>query len=428
MEVGIVGGGLTGLALHHYLHRTGTESVVFEAAAEPGGVIRSPNVDGHTLDNGPQRTRLSPPVESLVDDLGLEDRICEAADPPLYVYRDGALRPVPFTVREAVSTDLLSLRGKLRALLEPLTGPPRAGETVEGSLTRTFGAEVAEYLVGPLYAGIYGSHPDEMPVEHSLLRALEKFDVDRSLLAAAVRAKLHRSSPPAVVSFDGGMQTLPRALAERHRDRIRLGTPVEAVRDAGDGFELETESSATPVDHVVLTTPAPVSGELLDPLAAEAAADLRRLTYNPLVLVHVEPEEPIGATGFQVQYGEPYRTLGVTCNADLFERADHYTCFLGGAKNPELVEWSTAEIRATAAREFAALTGVDAEVVDVHRLPRGMPAYDTSWAALDGLKTPEGVAVCGNYRSRAGVPGRIGEAKRVAARLGDTDSPNSGPD
>lgn len=418
MKVGIVGAGLTGLALQQSLGQTGTESVVFETSTEPGGVIRSRTVDGQTLDFGPQRTRLSPPVASLVNDLAIEEQVREADDGPLYVYRDGALRRVPFSIGEAVATDLLSLRGKLRLLLEPVTGPPRAGETVEESLTRTLGAEAAEYLVGPLYGGIYGSHPNEMYMEHSLLRAFETFGVDRSLLAAAVRRTLGRSDPPPVVSFDDGMQTLPQALYEHQQDRIQLDTPVEAVRELSEGFALETASGVTTVDRVVLTTPADVTGALLDTVAPEAASALRGLTYNPLALVHLVPETMIDATGFQVQYEEAFRTLGVTCNAGLFERDDHYTVFLGGARTPGLVDWSTSEIRETARREFLELTGVDGRVINVHRLRQGMPAYDTTWTALDRIETPPGVHLAGNYVSRAGIPGRIGEAKRVAERLG----------
>jgi oxygen-dependent protoporphyrinogen oxidase len=416
MRVGIVGGGITGLALHHYLSEAGVESVLFEADAEPGGAIESLSLDGRTLELGPQRTRLSPPVGSLVDSLGIGSRVREANDRPLYVYRDGSLRRVPFTLREAVSTDLLSWRGKLRVLLEPLTAPPQGEETVEASIARMAGDEAAEYVVGPLYGGIYGSRPDEMPMEHSLLRALEKRGISRSLLVAAARAKLRGPDPPPVVSFDGGMQTLPRALSEHHRAGIHLDTPVEAVRDAGERFELEADDVTT-VDEVVLTTPAAVTGTLLDAVAPEAAAALRQLTYNPLVLVHVEPDRTMDAAGFQVQYDESFHTLGVTCNADLFDRDEHYTCFLGGARTPEMVDWPESAIRDTAVTEFADLTGVDASVLNVQRLPRGMPAYDTSWTAMDRVETPDGVHICANYASRAGVPGRVRRAKALAERL-----------
>ena len=416
MRVGIVGAGITGLALQHQLRERGVDSVAFEADAEPGGVIRSRPVEGYVVEDGPQRTRLSPPVASLVDDLGLDDRLVEAADPPLYLYRDGSLREVPFSVRKGVSTDLLSLRGKLRLLLEPLTGPPRGEESVEESLTRMLGKEAAQYLVGPLYGGIYGTHPDEMPMRHSLGRALEKRGVDRSLLVAALRATRRGSTPP-VVSFDGGLQTLPEALFERHSERVRLDTPVEGVGQTDDGFALETPEGTTTVDQVVLTTPAAVTADLLEPFAPGSADALRRLTYNPMAVVHLDAASDMDAAGFQVQYDESFRTLGVTSTGALFDRGTRHTAYLGGGRNPGLVERSPSAIREIAEREFAELTGVKASAVDVRRLRRGMPAYDTTWDALEAVDPPDGVQICANYAARAGIPGRLREAERVAESL-----------
>lgn len=419
MHIGIVGAGISGVTLQHYLNREGVESTVFEATADPGGVIDSRRIDGRIVENGPQRTRLSPPVASLVESLDIGDRVVEAADAPLYVYRDGALRRVPFSIREGFSTDLLSWRGKLRLLLEPLTGPPRDEESVEESLTRMGGPEVAQYVVGPLYGGIYGTHPDEMLMEHSLGRALEKYGVGRSLLVAALRAKLRRSEAPPVVSFDDGLQTLPRALAARHREAVHLETPVESLRERGDQFELETPDGTTVVGQVVLTTPADVTATLLEEVAPATAASLQRLGYNPLALVHLAAESGIDASGFQVQYEEAFSTLGVTCNATLFDREGLHTAFLGGAKNPGLVDQPPSAIREVAEREFADLTGIEATALDVQRLPRGMPAYDTTWTALSAVDPPDGIHLCANYESRAGIPGRVGEAKRLADRLSE---------
>ncbi len=414
MRVGIVGGGISGLALHHHLRERGVDSVVFEAGSEPGGVISSRAVDGHVVEDGPQRTRLSPPVASLVESLSLDDEVVEATDAPLFVYRDGSLRRVPFSVREGISTDLLSLRGKLRLLLEPLTGPPRGDESVEESLTRMLGEEASRYLVGPLYGGIYGTHPDEMPMRHSLGRALEKRGVDRCLLVAAVRASRRTETPP-VVTFGDGLQTLPEALHERHRDSVRLGAPVETVRAVRDGYEIVSASGSTTVDELVLTTPADVTAELLGSLAPQSADALDRLAYNPMAVVHLDADEPVDAAGFQVQYEEPFRTLGVTCNGTLFDRGRRHTAYLGGGRQPGFVDRPTEEIRATAEREFVEVTGVEATAVDVQRLHRGMPAYDSSWDALETVDLPAGVYLCANYVARAGLPGRIREAEELAS-------------
>lgn len=420
MRVGIVGGGISGLVLQHQLRRKGVDSVVFEAATEPGGVISSRVVDGHVVEDGPQRTRLSPSVASLIGDLGLDDRLIEAADAPLLVYRDGELRRVPFSLREGISTDLLSLRGKLRLLVEPLTGPPRDGESVEAGLTRMLGAEAAEYVVGPLYGGIYGTHPGEMPMRHSLGRALEKRGVGRSLLVAAARAKLGGRETPPVVTLEDGLGALPKALAERHGDRVRLETPVESVREADDGYVIETPAGETAVDRVVLTTPADVTAELLAGIDPESADALDRLAYNPLAVVHLESTAPIDASGFQIQYAEPFRTLGVTCTGALFDRGNRHTAYLGGGRNPGLVEESASTIRGIAEREFEQVTGVAATAVDTTRLRRGMPAYDWTWDALDSVDLPPGIDLCANYAARAGIPGRLRSAARLAGRIAES--------
>ncbi|WP_135806177.1 protoporphyrinogen oxidase [Halorussus marinus] len=419
MRVGVVGGGVTGLAAHHFLREQGVDSVLFEADDEPGGVIRSRRVDGRVLDLGPQRTRLTPSIAALVESLGLGDELREADDLPLYVYRDGRLRLVPQTPREAVATDLLSWRGKLRALFEPLTTAARPDESVEAYLTRKFGSEVARYYFGPLYGGLYGTHPDEMPMRHSLSRALDSAGIEGSVLTSVAKKVLEGREAPPIASFDGGLQRLPEALYADNDDTAHLNTPVEAIGRAGERFVLETPDGDERFDELVVTTPAGVTAGLVAEFAPEAADALREFTYNPQAVVHLAADADLTGAGYQVQYDEDLRTLGTTWNDSLLDREGVYTCYLGGGYDPEVVEWDDDRLGSVAAREFEAVTGHGARVLSVHRWELGMPAYDRSWAALDRLSTPVGLHLCTNYTARAGIPGRIREAKKIADRLAD---------
>lgn len=421
MTVGIVGAGISGLALAHYLDSHGTDAVVFEARDEPGGVVRSRTVDGRVLDLGPQRTRLTPAIRDVVTELDLTSELRRGADGPLYVYHDGDLRRAPTDPRSAVTTDLLSVTGKLRVLAEPLTAPPRDDETVGAYLRRAFGPEVAERFVGPLYAGLYGSHPDEMPVRHSFGKAVERLGSPRSLLLAAVRHVLADREVPPVVSFEDGLGALPAALAAHHADRIQFDTPVRTIARRGehgdDGYLLRTDDGETAVDSVVLTTPAATAANLLEPVASEAANALAALSYNPLAAVHVVADGGVDASGFQVAFDEPLALRGVTSNHGLFGRDGLHTCYLGGRDAAELLEASDERLGERAAAEFGVVTGRDARPLHVHRIQPGMPAYDRSWRALDGLDLPDGIHLCANYAARAGIPGRFAEAKRLAADL-----------
>ncbi|MDR5656028.1 protoporphyrinogen oxidase [Halodesulfurarchaeum sp. HSR-GB] len=420
MTVGVVGAGISGLALTHYLREQGVETVTFEATDRPGGMIQSRAVDGRVLELGPQRLRLAGPVKALVSELGLTDELREGhTDQPLYIYHDGAFREAPLSVRAAITTDLLSWRGKLRVLAEPLTKGPQPEESVEDFLTRKFGHEAAHRVFEPLYTGLYGSSADEMLVEYSLGKALERHGIEGSILAAVLRYVLKGRDPPPIVTFEDGLARLPVAIANRYADRIHFDTPVEAIESAGDGYEIHTPDGRTAIDAVALTTPAPVAADILEPLDETLAGTLREFNYNPIVMAHLHSTAELTGHGCQILPEAGYTTLGMTWNASMLDRDGVYTAYLGGSERRALLDRSDEEIGAIAAREFEDLHGEPAEVLSVNRWEPGMPAYDQSWTALDRLDPPAGIDFVTNYTERAGIIGRIADAKRTAERLAE---------
>lgn len=417
MTVGVVGAGITGLALTHYLGERGADAVAFEASSEPGGVIRSSTMDGRVLEHGPQRTRLTPEIDALIETCGIEGSVRTAdTDLPLYVYADGRLRRVPFSPREFLSTDLLSARGKLRMLAEPLTEGARDDETAGDYFVRKFGREAYHNVIEPLFGGIYGSDPAEMPGEYAL-RTVSKMERSGSLVRAAVRRRLEGKGRQPPVSFDDGMAQLPRALYEHNAERVKLETPVEEITAAGDGYRLDTADGRHTVDRVVLTARADVTAGLLSAVDSESARALRQLYYNPLAYVHLVSEADPAGYGYQVRHDDSLRTLGVTWNASLFDRDGVYTCFLGGMSDPGLVDRSEEEIGRVASEEFESVMGASAEAVNVTRHRRGIPAYDGSWTAMEAVDLPDGITLASNYAGRMGVPARVREAKRLAERF-----------
>jgi len=411
--IAIVGAGITGLALAHDLSALGVECVVLEAGETVGGAIRTVREDGRVLELGPQRMRTTPELERLIAELGLTaERIEAPPGLPLLVYHDGVLQPVPTSLGQALRSGLFGWRGKLRLLAEPLTGGVRREETVARYLTRKLGREAYERVAGPLFGGLYASDPADMLVRHSLAGLLRQLGVGRSLTMAMRR---RRGGGSAVVSFRRGMQTLPDALYERHRDRIRLSTRVHGVHVARGHVELETDRGRIEASDVVLTTPADVTATLLREAAPEAAGRLAQLRYNALAIVHLHSNARLDGAGYQVSFGERLETRGVTFNTNLFGRDGVYTAFLGGARNPGLVDLPDIRIAAIASAEFELVTGAEARALRVSRTR--MPAWDRSWTALDGLELPARIHLAANYESRPGIPGRVAQARQLARAL-----------
>jgi oxygen-dependent protoporphyrinogen oxidase len=429
MRVGVVGAGITGLTLVHHLRERTVDVVALEASDEVGGVIRSGEVDGRLLEWGPQRTRLTDGIEALVEDLDMTDEVL-SADPtlPMYVYADGDLGTVPFSVGKFLTTDLLSWRGKLRLLAEPLTAAGSEEEMAADLFTRKFGQEAYEKFIGPLFGGIYGSDPAEMPAGYAPSPLLKLEARAGSLLKPALKRALENERTPPV-SFEGGLQALPEALYAAHEDAVELQRPVEAIEESGDGFRLVTPGGMEIVDRVVVTTPADVSAGILADLAPDAADRLRDLNYNPLGMAFLSADSDREGFGYQVAHDEDLRTLGVSWNDSLFgpdgagaaDREGVYTAWLGGMHDPDIFDEDDETIGDIAAAEFETVMGAEADVVEVSRLERGFPAWDTSWRALDGLEVPDGIQFATNYTDRMGLPGRVRQAAALAEQFAEAD-------
>lgn len=421
--IGIVGGGISGLFVLHFLSEAGLDALLFESGAQPGGVLQSRKLEGPNgpvvVDLGPQRVRLTPGLAEIVDRVGLRPSVLEAPRGiPFTIYHEGSLHPAPLTPRDAAATRLISRRGKLRALADLITPGPRDDESVAASLRRKLGPEIYERLAGPILGGLYGSDPAQMESRHTLVPILARAGGSRSLLLTLLRISRTEGLP--AITFRGGMGALSEALFDRHRDRIRLGSPVLALHNHGsEGFEVVTQEAVTPVRSVVLTLPAPPASPLLREVAPEAAETLGRLRYNPLAVVPLVVDAsaaiPQVGTGFKMTLESRMATRGVTSHDALFHRPGLFSSFLGGMGQEAFVDRPDDEILATAREEFEAVTGARATPLLVHRT--WMPAWDRSWQGIEALRLPEGLHLCAAYAARPGIPGRLEDARRVARLL-----------
>lgn len=431
----VVGAGVSGLAVARGLRAHGVRCTLFEASARAGGVVRSSRQNGHLLEWGPQRLRLTPELRKLVEELGLAGELVYAEPTaPLLIVRGGELHPVPRSFPALLRTSLLTPAARLRVLLEPLSGPVAESETVAAAFRRKFGNEAYRVLLGPLFGGLYASDPANMRCSDSLSRFLAQAGSPRSLLLHARRMGAGSGVPPAV-TFREGLGELPAALGHSLGSALRLEHPVREITRVGAGWMVgiddgrsrasgnrpddrpRPESAAEgPFTDVVLAVPADRAARILARTAPDAAARLGRLTYNRLAVVHLEARgRSIPGFGYQVAFGEPLETRGVTFNDALFGRDGLVTAFLGGAGNLQLPGWSDARIAALAENEFRRVTGRAASALVVSR--PAVPAYDFSWKALDGLRLPAGVHLCAAYLERAGAGGRFAHAGRLVRKL-----------
>ncbi len=417
MHVAVVGAGIAGLTLAHDLHSRGVDVTVLESSDDPGGVIQSRRVQDHILELGPQRARLTPDLQDLITDLDLQDDVLSGAtDAPLYVYWDGELRTVPRSPRELLTTNLLSWRGKLRLLAEPLLPQRDPTGSAHAHLEHRVGTEAVERILDPLLGGLHGTRLTHQPARPTLDRLLALEEAHGSLLRAALAFRGRETPPP--FTLREGLQELPRALAQSLGSRLQLSTPAESMEAAGDGHVLTTPQGDVEADHTVLTTPADVTADLLRHIAPATAGKLQQLRYTPLALVHLTSHGTLDGYGVQLPRREGLRTRGFTWSGGFLPGRDNLTtAFLGGTDDEGALNLSDHELGAIAREDHHHVTGHDATVLHVHRLPRAVPTMDASWSSLTLQDVPSHVHLAANYLGPLGIPSRVQEARELANDL-----------
>src|SRR5204862_7846321 len=145
----------------------GVSFVVLGRAAMLGGVILSEELDGFTIDAGPDSLLIQKPDGiKLCQELGLGHRLVATLPPRLaYIQRGGRLYPlpaasvlgIPTRIGPFARTRLFTWPGKVRMGAELFIPARRKDEdeSIGAFMTRRFGREAATYLAEPLLAGIH---------------------------------------------------------------------------------------------------------------------------------------------------------------------------------------------------------------------------------------------------------------------------------
>ncbi|WP_163782553.1 protoporphyrinogen oxidase [Myxococcus vastator] len=457
MNVAVVGGGISGLAIAHGLRSRGTAAVLLETSARLGGAVGTHARAGYLVEQGPNSfLDREPATRALAAALNLEGRI-RAADPSAkrrYIYTRGRLRSVPASPPAFLASDILPLGARLRVAGELFSG--RAPEGTDESLAafgrRHLGRAATRVLLDAVQTGIYAGDVEQLSVEATfpLLVKLER--EHRSLILGALRAqKAQRKALPAgdapkltgaLSTFDGGLQVLIDALAASLGGAAHVGARVEGLTRVDGGWKLAVEEHGRRAEltasHVVLAVPAFVAARLLRPLDDALAEQVARIDYAPIAVVHLGFDAgavpaPDGF-GFLVPFEEQRRLLGAIHASTTFPfRVEGgrvlYTCMVGGARQPELVQRDEAALAALALEELQALTGVTARptFTEVFRWQQGIPQYNVGhlarMAGIDAaLQRWPGLHLAGNAYKGIGLNDCIRNAARLADALADEDT------
>ncbi|HEV8525446.1 MAG TPA: protoporphyrinogen oxidase [Terriglobales bacterium] len=462
-RIGIIGGGISGLAAAFYLERARRSGValhytLFEATQRLGGVVRTERLDGCLVEGGPDSFLTDKQAAAtLCRDLGIEDQLIGSNDAQrktfilikdrLVPIPEGLQFLVPTRIVPALTTPLFSATTKLRMAKEYFARPRRTEEDESAAqfVERHFGPEMVERLADPLLAGVYGGEAARLSARAVLPRFVEMEarhgSLSRALLAARRRMSANGAARPIFTSLRDGMQQLvDRVTAQLDPSALRLGVSVRAVgREQGQWLVLQQDGSVERFDFLVLAVPAYVAGALLRTAHPPLAKLLSAVPYSSSVTVALgydaaafdarpEGKLPQGF-GFLIPHGARKRMLACTLVHNKFpHRAPEdrllLRVFLGGSRDEAVLALDDEEIVRTVRRELWEILSLGTEpcFTRVYRWPRAMAQYEVGHLArvaeIEGLRAElPGLALAGNAYRGIGVPDCIRSGRDAAEEI-----------
>ena len=436
-KIGIIGGGISGLAAAFLLKKKGFEVSLFEKSRRVGGNIQTVKINNFLIEYAPNSLLKSPRLVDLIRELDLETEVlaANAANKKRYVLRDGKLKSLPMTLAKMATDDYFSLRARLRLLKEPFvrTKSPE-NESVEEFFTRRLGGEIVERAADPFIAGIYAGKPESLSIRAAFPRLYELEKTHGSLLIGSLRSKAEKADKvfPRTFSFAKGVQTLTDKLAEKLGASIRLNTEVTKIEKLANGkWLIKNDLNEEIFDAIIVSAPAESAAKLIEDFDAELSKQLAQIYYPPIAMVFsgVKKEslaKDLDGFGFLIPSSENRKILGTIWNSAVFgNRApDGYhllTTFVGGARNAELFEKSDAELFEIVYRELKDILGLEVKPEFTHlkrwrkAIPQYLLGYETVENDIEQFElNNKGVYFCSNFYKGISVGDCVKNAYKIA--------------
>ena len=447
-RIGIVGGGVSGLATAYFLQqaadreRLPLELTLLEATPHLGGVIRSERQQEFLLEWGPDAfVSYKPETFGLADRLALSDQLlpCREDRHRTFVSVDGQLRALPAGMSflapvkalDFWRTAPMTVAGRLRALLEPVIPRTRGEPTVRALFERRLGREFTARVAEPLVSAIFGDDIDRLAAPSALPDFWATEQRDGSFWRGLRRRARPSASRPLFFSFRNGMQELVSGLV-RHLEPVNIcrNTAVSALQRHSSGWEIRGPQLQERFEVLVLCVASHRAASLLSGDLSEVATLLAEIRYSSTRLVYLayrrsEFSHPLNGFGFVLPKAEATALDACTWVSSKFEgRSPPDSVLLRCAVHDgrHRRESSTPEILAQAAhREVARRLGVQCQptLQRVFEVPRAMPQFSLGHARRiesinSALKQRPGLHICSPFLTGVGIPDCIGAAQRTA--------------
>lgn len=461
----VMGGGISGLSaafcIREAAARAGQEIelTVLEGEDRLGGKIWSVRDQGFLCEYGPNGFLDNKPMTlDLCDRLNVSGRLLRSRDEARkrFIYSKGKLHALPESPPAFFSSNLLSIRGRLRIIGElwARRGPKDRDETLADFARRRLGQEALDKLIGPMVSGIFAGDPEQMSLKScfpriaeleseygSLVRAMIKLQKKKKAAGGAKTPQTGPAGPGGILtSFQGGLEDLIHSLHHALSHAVRLSRRVSRVDRGLHGeapflVHIEGEVNPVPAEIVVSAVPAYVASGLFAGMEPRSPELLEQILYAPLSVICLGYRKEaipmsVDGFGFLIPGKEEKKILGTLWDSSIFpgrapEGYVSLRSMAGGARRPAYGLLNADAVVANTRETLKEIMGIQTppEFIKLFRHEKAIPQYTVGHSKriseLEQIfaKNHPGIFLTGNAFYGVGINDCVQSSENVAGRV-----------
>ncbi|MFC2137871.1 protoporphyrinogen oxidase [Bacteroidota bacterium] len=448
-DIIIIGSGLTGLTVAHYLNKNGKKFKVLEKKSSFGGVINTINENGFTYEEGPNTGVIGQPeVAELFEELSdlCELEIANEQVKKRYILKNGKWEALPGGLKAAIKTPLFTTKDKFRILLEPFRKPgTNPHETLAELVKRRMGQSFLNYAIDPFILGVYSGDPNILVPKYALPKLYNLEQNYGSFIGGAVKKKFEKKdermkkATREVFSAKGGLSSLTEALFKSAgKNNFNFNAEGIKVKPENGKFIISTKingkEQAYKSNKVITTIGAYNLADILPFIDNNDIDKISALYYARVIEVTLGFNEWKGFNldgfGGLVPHIEKRDILGVLFLSSLLknkapEGGALLTVFMGGVRRDELVDLPNDKIKSIIESEITETMCLDEFKPDLFKIVRhekAIPQYAADsgirFETIDKIQNQyPGLIIAGNLRDGIGMADRIKQGKMLAEQV-----------
>ena len=254
----VVGAGISGLSVAHFINKKHEDFLVLEAQGNPGGIIQTKLNSEFVCENGPNTILLNnDAIVELIKDCELWSEIkypIDSSNKNRFVLLNNKLVNIPTSFFTFIKSPLLSIRSKLRLFFEILIKKHKGNTNVYEFISKRFGKEFHDVLIVPFVSGIYAGNTKNMSVKHTLKILWNLEQKYGSVIMGLFKLKKKKIKS---FSFPKGTGQLINKIADDLNSKIKYNFKVKKVSKIKNGFEIISNTdSIINCKEIIYTVPA----------------------------------------------------------------------------------------------------------------------------------------------------------------------------